>query len=90
MATQDDDWFVCPVCGEVVQAEALACPACGADDETGWSEQAAYDEVELPGQASDEIDGPSRRATAAHKRWQKVTAMLLILVILLMILMNIW
>ena len=48
MASTQDDWFTCPVCGEVVDANALACPHCGADDETGWSDQAEYDELDLP------------------------------------------
>lgn len=43
-----DDWFSCPVCGEVVKADALACPHCGSDDETGWSQDTAYDGMDLP------------------------------------------
>ena len=52
----DEDWFTCPVCGEVVDADALACPGCGADEQTGWSEQAEYDGLDLPGQQNDELD----------------------------------
>jgi len=40
---------VCPVCGEDVSRDALACPECGADHSSGWREDAAtYDGVELP------------------------------------------
>jgi|ERR1043166_3109184 uncharacterized membrane protein YvbJ len=40
---------VCPVCGEDVPRDALACPKCGADHNSGWREDAAaYDGVELP------------------------------------------
>lgn len=29
---------VCPVCGEDVPPNALACPECGADHNSGWKE----------------------------------------------------
>ena len=61
MATVQDDWFTCPVCGEVVDAKSLACPACGADDETGWSEDAEYDGVDLPDEAFGDVPRPSRQ-----------------------------
>jgi uncharacterized membrane protein YvbJ len=31
---------VCPVCGEDVPRNALACPECGADHNSGWKEGA--------------------------------------------------
>lgn len=40
---------VCPVCGEDVPRNALACPECGADERSGWRENAqAYDGAGLP------------------------------------------
>jgi hypothetical protein len=40
---------VCPVCGEDVPHGALACPECGADDRSGWRDDAgSYDGVDLP------------------------------------------
>jgi hypothetical protein len=39
---------VCPVCGATVPPNAKACPGCGADEETGWSEEARTDELGLP------------------------------------------
>jgi hypothetical protein len=39
---------VCPVCGEDVPHNALACPQCGADHNSGWKEVAdTYDGVDL-------------------------------------------
>lgn len=35
--------FVCPVCGAEVPAQAQACPECGSDEKTGWSDQTVYD-----------------------------------------------
>lgn len=31
---------ICPVCGEDVPRNALACPECGADHNSGWREDA--------------------------------------------------
>jgi len=31
---------VCPICGAGVPRQAKACPGCGADEETGWSDEA--------------------------------------------------
>ena len=40
---------VCPVCGEDVPRDALACLECGADHSSGWREDAdTYDGVDLP------------------------------------------
>ena len=40
---------VCPVCEEDVPRDALACPECGADHNSGWREDAeTYDGVDLP------------------------------------------
>jgi hypothetical protein len=38
----------CPVCGEDVPPGAQACPGCGSCPESGWSEAAAYDSLDLP------------------------------------------
>jgi len=39
---------VCPVCGTEVPPKAKACPECGADEETGWSESAGAQGLDLP------------------------------------------
>ena len=39
---------VCPVCGENVPRDSLACPECGADHNSGWREEAdSYDGLDL-------------------------------------------
>ncbi len=35
----------CPNCGADVPRSARACPECGSDEETGWSEGAAYGDL---------------------------------------------
>lgn len=42
------NYFVCPNCGEEVPEGALACPECGSDSNTGWSEDTLYDALDLP------------------------------------------
>jgi len=40
---------VCPVCGEDVPRNSLACPECGADHNSGWRVDAdTYDGLDLP------------------------------------------
>lgn len=39
---------VCPNCGAEVPPHAKACPECGSDEQTGWSEAAASDGLDLP------------------------------------------
>jgi len=43
----------CPNCGAAVPPNARACPECGSDESTGWSESADQDRLGLP---SDEFD----------------------------------
>ena len=47
---------ICPNCGAEVPPRAKACPACGSDEQTGWSEQARYDGLDLPDQNFDYDD----------------------------------
>lgn len=44
---------ICPNCGAFVPEDALACPDCGSDYETGWSERAYAQRLDLP---DDEFD----------------------------------
>jgi uncharacterized membrane protein YvbJ len=39
---------VCPHCGAEIPRGAKACPECGSDEKTGWSERARYDNLDLP------------------------------------------
>lgn len=35
----------CPNCGEALPRKARVCPGCGADERTGWSEDAVRDRL---------------------------------------------
>jgi len=39
---------VCPICGAEVPPNAKACPECGADEKTGWSDAAETSGLDLP------------------------------------------
>ncbi len=43
----------CPNCGAEVPPRAKACPACGADEHTGWSEEARGGGLDLPDEEFD-------------------------------------
>lgn len=38
----------CPNCGAEVPPDARACPQCGSDENTGWSDNAAAGGLDLP------------------------------------------
>lgn len=61
------DYFICPHCGTKVDINASVCPECGSDDETGWSEDTAYDGLYL----YDEQDDKYARSEKRSPRWVK-------------------
>lgn len=44
---------VCPNCGTMVPPKARACPECGADEQTGWSDEAHAQRLGLPDEQFD-------------------------------------
>jgi|WetSurMetagenome_2_1015567.scaffolds.fasta_scaffold535367_1 hypothetical protein len=69
--------YCCPHCGEEIGIDAKACPFCGSDENTGWSEATYLDGIELP--AEDEYDSLVRNefgtATKSRRRtWIAVVA----------------
>ena len=48
--------MTCPQCGAEVPPKARACPECGSDEQTGWSEQAQTGDLDLPDQEFDYND----------------------------------
>ena len=43
----------CPNCGVEVPPGAIACPGCGADEQTGWSDRAHADNLGIPDEQFD-------------------------------------
>jgi hypothetical protein len=46
----------CPNCGAEVPRNARACPECGSDEQTGWSEETHVDGLNLPEEKFDYDD----------------------------------
>jgi hypothetical protein len=44
---------ICPNCGALIPPNARACPECGSCEETGWSERAYAQGLELPDEEFD-------------------------------------
>ena len=73
----------CPVCGEAVPRGAKACPGCGADERSGWDEDASrYDDLDLPDEAFADDKAPApRRLVDGPWFWFVVAAVLLAVLI---------
>lgn len=65
---------VCPCCGAGVPNRALACPECGADEQTGWSDDSYLDGLDLP---DDDGEDFSERP-ASPPLWMMVAGILIV------------
>lgn len=69
---------VCPICGEDVPARAMACPGCGADHRSGWSDDASLpDETFDYNSFVEEEFGPRRKTLPVRPIWW-ITAVLIL------------
>lgn len=48
--------MTCPLCGADLPPRAKACPECGSDEVTGWSDAARTDGLDLPDESFDYED----------------------------------
>ena len=77
------DYFICPNCGAEVPATARACPECGSDEETGWSEAADYAHL-LPEDLDNDdlppypLSGTSPQSRKKWSAWYRYVAILLL------------
>jgi zinc ribbon protein len=58
---------ICPHCGAEVPARAKACPECGSDETTGWSDDASAQRLDLPDDQFD-YDEFIKEEFGEHKR----------------------
>lgn len=79
---------ICPHCGASLPARAKACPQCGSDEKTGWSDQARYDNLDLPEESFDYDDfvqrefGEGAKPRGLNWFWWLVGLLLLAAIIL--------
>ncbi|MGC8742532.1 MAG: zinc ribbon domain-containing protein [Verrucomicrobiia bacterium] len=82
---------ICPNCGAYVPEDALACPECGSDYETGWSERAYSQRLDLP---DDEFDYDEfvreEFGGTKNRRFRKYGAFWIIVAIIIAILILNW
>jgi hypothetical protein len=76
---------ICPVCGEVVPAKAKACPECGADEQTGWSDAGRADSLGIPSEDFD-YDDYVKREFEGEKPRGKFGAVWIVTAIVLLLL----
>jgi len=79
---------ICPNCGAEVLPKARACPECGADEQTGWSEEARVGGLDLPDENFDyndfvkrEFGGKSVVPRGLHWFWWVVGLVLLVVIL---------
>jgi len=91
-----EEYFECPHCGARVRVGAAACPECGSDEETGWSEN-KWD-ADIPTGYGEEQDFDydefveqefPQHASGMRKKWfWRLVALLLVLMLLLFVFLN--
>jgi hypothetical protein len=74
----------CLNCGAAIPPDVKACPECGADEETGWGEEARYAGLDLPDENFDydafvkrEFAAPSPKPEGISWFWWVVAIVLL-------------
>jgi hypothetical protein len=76
----------CPVCGETVPPGARACPGCGADERSGWNDEATrHDGLDLPDEAFDDDRPPTPIHRPPRDRIWVALAVLVILAVIMTI-----
>lgn len=78
----------CPNCGAEVPPRARACPECGSDEQTGWSERAHADRLGLPDESFDyaeftrrEFGGQPLRRRGPHWLWWLVAVLVMLVLV---------
>lgn len=90
---------ICPACGADVPPRAKACPECGSDESTGWSDRAYADSLGLPDDSFNynefverEFNPRRGRRLSRHWYWKLTAAILALLLIgsILGLFTNLW
>ena len=75
----------CPNCGDAVPPRAKACPTCGSDESTGWSDEATAQGLDLPDDkfnydefVREEFGGEKAARPASHWLWWVTAVVVLI------------
>ena len=76
---------ICPNCSALVPRRAKACPECGADEKTGWSDTAHADNLGIPDENFDYNEfvkdefGDHAKPRGIHWLWWLTSLLLVVL-----------
>ena len=62
------EYFICPNCGGEVKIKAVACPHCGSDKKTGWSDETDLDGFDFIPNEDDYQDSFNREFGGSEKK----------------------
>lgn len=84
----EKDLFPCPYCGEMIKRKSKACPHCGSDERTGWSDDTYLDGIDLgDGFDYDALEEEEFSAGGYSgtwwRSWKTLTGILLLILFLL-------
>ena len=81
------DTVTCPHCGGEISRKARACPLCGSDENTGWSEYKYLDGLDVPEKDDDDYDqireNEFGKSNFRPLSWQVITGFALLFLILI-------
>ena len=81
----------CPYCGEMIKRKSKACPHCGSDEQTGWSDDTYLDGIDI----GDDVDYDSlvekefsgtKHSIKWWRSWKTITGIVLLLLFLVFLL----
>ena len=81
---------ICPNCGAELPRRARACPECGADEATGWSENAGGENLDLPGGQFDYDDFVSQEFGSASPKPSGIQWFWWVTAVVVLICMMVW
>jgi RNA polymerase subunit RPABC4/transcription elongation factor Spt4 len=81
------DYFVCPNCGVEVPRKSKACPECGSDENTGWSEFTYMDTIQTPDENEymELLNNEFSEKKQTNKSWIILTGIFLLTIIVYLI-----
>ena len=79
--------FLCPICSGEVKRNAKACPHCGSDSETGWSDETVYDDIGLPD--FEDVENEFEKPKSSSPIWVQVVGTIIAIGFLVMLLLRV-
>lgn len=89
MAKRRPEYFRCPHCDGKVRIGAAACPHCGSDNDTGWSEDADvdahygedddFDYDDFVASEFPDREAPFQRVRGVNRFWQAIAIILILI-----------